>query len=86
MYSETASLHLSILLHYYYFNPYMNPVLKLQPRSNSAIPFQIQEKTIAEASFNRLTPRENVFSAKADNSAARPERQSPIHRHSRTVP
>lgn len=44
MHFETASLHLSILLHYYYFNPYKNPVLKLQPRSNSAIPFQIPEK------------------------------------------
>lgn len=54
MYSETASLHLSILLHYYYFNPYMNPVQKLQPRSNSAISFQIQEKTIAEASIISL--------------------------------
>ena len=32
----------------------MNPVLKLQPRSNSTIPFQIQEKTIAEASIISL--------------------------------
>lgn len=44
MHFETASLHLSILLHYYYFNPYMNLILKLQPRSNSTIPFPIQEK------------------------------------------